>query len=100
MTERSMALYKLLSCTPLTVTLQGLGDGVADAVTGQMLYPPTTEYVSTVLYDNTNRTRARSSKLRAWGAIRDGKCEGPVADRGEESLVHKHACFHTGPGIS
>lgn len=49
MTERSIALYKLLSCASLTVTLQGLGNGVADAVTGQMLYPPTTEYVSTVL---------------------------------------------------
>lgn len=42
-TERSRALYILLSCASSIVTLQGLGAGVADAVTGQMLDPPTTE---------------------------------------------------------
>ena len=43
MTERSSALYILFSCASSIVTLQGLGDGATDVVTGQILYPLTTE---------------------------------------------------------
>jgi hypothetical protein len=49
MTERSRNCEILLAWASLTMAWQGVGDGVVEAVTGQVCKPFVTEYVSTVV---------------------------------------------------